>query len=420
MGTAGLCLIAMLAWPSGAGASSPDSQKPIRIHVLTVGPGEGLFTRFGHIALVVEDHRGRALVYNYGTFGFDDPALLLTYARGRLTFWLSRSSLSRSLRLYREEDRAVTLRYLDLDPEQAHELARRLATNAQPANRDYAYKHYLDNCCTRVRDLLDEITGRALSTGRNAEPTGRTYRDWTAACLDGLPVLRSMILFVLGPAIDKPITRWDEQFLPEVLVADLDQIRLEPDGRTMVSARRVLSERKAPPVHTYVPIADWLVMIVFFSVLGAGLILPLAVGAKRWSRRLCGLGLLGWGLVGGLGGLALLLFWTATEHLDTHCNENLLLFPCTHLWLLGPGFALLCRARLKEGTARVIAWYLLGCLVLVGLDVALKLGPFIQRNWGFLLFAAACHLAALLSVQRAVRARPMPVEPEDPDGAVSA
>ena len=57
------------------------------------------------------------------------------------------------------------MRTLDLDEKQTLEIKRRLEENALPENRVYAYRHYLDNCCTRIRDLLDDVLDGAIAAG---------------------------------------------------------------------------------------------------------------------------------------------------------------------------------------------------------------------------------------------------------------
>ena len=159
----------------------------VRVHVLTMGQGDELFARFGHIALMVDDRRERTRkVYNFGTFDFADPDLRIKYARGFLTYWLSVDSYAEVIRRYRWMNRELTVRTLDLTEEQAVEIARRLELNALPENRDYAYRHYLDNCCTRIRDVLDDVLEGAISEGRDEDPTERTYRHWTDRALAGL------------------------------------------------------------------------------------------------------------------------------------------------------------------------------------------------------------------------------------------
>ncbi len=394
-------ILVMVSFCSLARAEEGEEDQLLKIHVLTMGQGEELFTRFGHIGLMVENTEYRTKkVYNFGTFDFADPDLRVRYVRGFLNYWLSIGSYIRTVRRYRDFDREMVVRTLDLTQEQAAEIEHRLEVNALPENREYAYRHYLDNCCTRIRDLLDDVTGGLLSQGRDQEPTGRTFRDWTKRALTGLPVMSTLILFSLGPAIDQPITRYDEQFLPIVVAEDLDDIRFGPEKRPFVIKKRTVVERQGPDVTKMIPTSDIVVIAVFFGLFIIGLGLPNALGKRRVAARLLGFGLFVHGLITGLGGLVLVLYWTATTHYDTHYNENLLIMPVLHLWLIGPALKLLFTARLKERTTRALAWYLIATLGLIALDVLLKIGPFIQSNWGLIVFVALCNTAALAAFHR--------------------
>lgn len=390
-----LCAAELFAAPAEGGR--------YKIHVLTVGQGDALFSRFGHIGVVVDDRVQRTRkVYNFGTFDFDDPALRIRYARGDLTYWLSVASYRGILSFYQYDNREVQLRTLALTPEQAADVAARLEINARPENRNYKYRHYLDNCCTRIRDLVDSATGGAIRRGRDAEPTGRTYRDWTRRALEGMPIYSAVILYSLGPAIDRPITRWDEQFLPSVLSEDLDATRL-PDGRPLVESSRVLMKRRGPAVGAGIETLDVVVLGCLGVVLAFGLVVPLFVRRRGLANRALGVGLASYGLVAGLGGLMLVLYWVATTHTDTHYNENLLVTPITHLLLLGPGLKLLFTGRLGARTWRLLELYAAAALGVVFLDLALKLGPFIQDNTGVIAFAAFADAALLTGLRRCRR-----------------
>jgi len=391
--------VPQLALADRGGRAGDD---PIRVHVLTMGQGDELFARFGHIALMVDDRRARTRkVYNFGTFDFADPDLRIKYARGFLTYWLSVDSYADVIRRYRYMNRELTVRTLDLTEEQAAEIARRLEVNALPENREYAYRHYLDNCCTRIRDVLDDVLDGAISAGRDDDPTERTFRYWTDRALEGLPVMQAIILFSLGPAIDQPITRYDEQFLPEVLAEDLDQTRVGEDQRPLVRTKRVVVQRQGPDVGVEVPTWELAAAITTIALLVLFLGLPLLLGRRKIGARLAGAGIFLWGLLAGLGGLMLVLYWTITAHTDTHMNENLLVWPVLHLWLIGPGLKLLFTARLKQRTTKLLHWYLVGALALIALDVVLKIGPFVQGNWGAILWALLCDAGALLGLWRA-------------------
>lgn len=383
-------------------AQAGEPGDTLAIHVLTMGPGDDLFSKFGHISLMVEDTAKRTnTVYNYGTFDFNDPNLKFKYAKGFLTFWLSTSTFRRTVRRYEAYNRTLVVQTLNLTPAQRLSIAEKLRQNARPENREYDYRHYLDNCCTRIRDLLDEETDGALSRGRQDEPTDRTFRDWTRRALTGEYILPTMILFSLGPAVDRPITRWDEQFLPEVVNEDLDQTRIGAQQQPLVADKKqVVTRREPPPGQSSIPPVDLAVAYILFGSLIVGFGGGIALGRRALGARLTGWGMTVFGLVAGLGGLILTLFWTATAHTDTYFNENLLITPITHLWLIGPGLKLVFTAHLSDRTRRFLRVYLFAALGLILIDVLLKIGPFIQDNWEFIGFSAACTVAAIGALMR--------------------
>ncbi len=396
-----IALALALLVPVGRAAAGSAPEGRFVIHILTVDPGEELFMRFGHIAVVVEDRRERTKrVYNFGTYDFENPDLRFQYARGFLTYWLSVVSYAEMVRWYKEDHRGMTLRTLNLTPEQAAQTARLLRVNARPENAEYDYRHYLDNCCTRIRDLLNSVLGGGIEKKYKGRPTERTFRYWTRRALRGMPLYKNVILFSLGPAIDQPITRWDEEFLPEVFVEDLDELTVGADHAPLVLKTQRVFDAKGPRVGTVTYSLDVIVTVVLFGLLILGFGLPLVLKRRKLSRRLIGVGLLTWGLLAGLAGTMLVLYWTVTTHYDTHYNENLLVMPPLSLWLIGPGAKLIVTARLSAWTFRALKYYLVGALTLIALDLLLKLGPFIQGNLEFVVFALLCDAAAFFALRR--------------------
>src|SRR5690554_5481762 len=64
-----------------AAASEPGSE--LAIYLVTMGPGDAVWERFGHNALWVHDAAtGQDLAYNYGMFDFDEPGYLRNFIRG--------------------------------------------------------------------------------------------------------------------------------------------------------------------------------------------------------------------------------------------------------------------------------------------------------------------------------------------------
>lgn len=383
------------------GNDRDDTDDIYRIHVITIGPGDELFTRFGHIALMVEDRNtNERLVYNFGTFDFEDPKLRFKYARGFLNYWLSVVPFEPFLNYYARTNRDVWLQTLNLSDAKAREVAMRLRENALPQNRYYLYRHFLDNCCTRVRDVIDDATDGAVAEKFRSVPVDRDFRYWTARCLDGLPLYRSVILYSLGPAIDAPLTRWDEEFLPEVFFKDLDKVTVGKSHVPLVARKQLLFKREGAAIGSQTPTIDLIVIFGLAAIFLLGFAVPHLGKSRPWARRMLGVGLVFWGLLAGLGGLMLLLYWTATTHFDTHYNENLLINPVLHLWLVGPGMALIFRAKIKPRTRKVIRWYLQASLGLIAVDMLLKMGPFIQGNWGAIALAVTMNIAALFALKR--------------------
>ena len=402
--------VSMLLFVSAIAAST-SAAEPVedrfQIEIVTVDPGSKLFSRWGHISIVVKDKIAETRkAYNYGTFDFDDPGLRFRYARGYLNYWLSLVPYGLMIDYYIYQNRGVVSRTLNFTPDEAALVVEALDINLLPENRSYAYRHYLDNCCTRIRDLLDEMLGGAIKERFEKINNHRTYRFYTTRALKALPVMRNVILFILGREIDKPITRWEEQFLPEVFGEDLDRITIAPDNRPLVAQKNVFLDPVGPKAgETPAAWEQWVAWIML-SLLAVSFGLPFVVRKKRPSvaGRVAGVALALWGLIGGLGGLLVILLWIGTAHYDCHNNENVLVFPFTHLWLLGPGWMLMIKSTLREKSNRLLQRYLAVALGVLGLNLILKVGPFFQQNYQFIAFAALLNTAAILLLRVVIAA----------------
>ena len=70
-------------------AQAQDTSR-LRISLLTCTPGEELYSTFGHSAYRVIDSNSLAdIVYNYGTFNFNDEGFYLKFIRGKLLYYVS-------------------------------------------------------------------------------------------------------------------------------------------------------------------------------------------------------------------------------------------------------------------------------------------------------------------------------------------
>jgi hypothetical protein len=303
----------------------------IRIVLLTMGPGDEVWEKFGHNAIWVHDPAaGTEKAYNYGMFDFRQENFILNFARGRMNYWMEGFDAYLTLDHYRQLNRSVWAQELNLTPAQAAEVKRLLEWNERPENRFYRYDYYRDNCSTRVRDILDRVLGGALKRATSTQPSGTTYR-WHTRRLVGqgagtIPIFTA-IDFGLGPAADRPISKWDEMFLPMKLRDEVAALRV-PDATgkmvPLVARQQTLFTAARPPEPSAPP--HWLIGYLLAGVLTAGAIGGLTLAARKSEAGRFGFALVTalWLLFAGTGGLILTGLWTMTDHAIAYRNENLL------------------------------------------------------------------------------------------------
>jgi len=369
---------------------APTGPPPPRyvIEVLTFGPGDHPFTRFGHDAIRVVDRVAHQdLVYNFGTFAMT-PGLIEDFLRGRLRYWLSFSSTAETLDDYRLENRGIEAQGLALSPDAAAELVRRLTVNALPQNRAYRYDYFRDNCATRVRDALDAVTGGAVHAAAAAHTTETLRAQALRMAADDVPFYLALSI-VLGPATDRPIDAWAADFLPQMLQRTLRLTRVSDGGspRPLVANERVVFAAKRPLPRAAPP--RWGGRF-FAAGLAAGLIFLLlgALGRRfALARVLLGVLVAAAGAVLGFVGAFLLGAWLFTPHAVVYRNQNILLFApfALALAVLGWGVAFGWRGAIRK-TFLVAA----AALALAVLAVLVK--PFVAHQDDVALIAFALPL----------------------------
>jgi hypothetical protein len=363
-------LLALVSGPAPA-QPAPDAREPgaeLSVFLLTMGQGDLVWEKFGHNAIWIRDPgAGTDLVYNYGVFDFDSPGYWGRFVRGDWVYQLAVNTVDEILGAYQYFDRTIVAQELNLTPAQKAQLQEFLDWNALPENREYRYDYYLDNCSTRLRDALDRLLGGAMLAQNAGVLTETTYRWHSRRLIASDRLAYAGLAAGLGPAADRPISRWEEMFLPEKLKERVREVRvrrgeaLEP----LVLAEMVLyestgrePEREEPP--------GW---VEWFLLIGAA-VGALMAGLGEATRRGSAVGrfvlaaLSGiWGLLIGTGGLILVGLWTFTNHTIAHANENLL-----HFDPLALGLALLVpAAAYGVRWAAVPAWWL--AMTVLGISV---------------------------------------------------
>jgi hypothetical protein len=338
----GLCLLALLAQTGSAATadialspttqSAPQPGDELSIYVLTFQPGDEIWEKFGHNTIWVHDESipdpaYRDAVYNWGLFDFDAPHFYSNFLFGVMDYWMEPLSFGGTIDFYHSQNRSMWAQKLNLSAAQKLDLSDFLEWNARPENRFYHYDYYRDNCSTRVRDAIDRAVGGQLKAQLSTRPSNTTYRWHTRRLTRGNVFWYTALDIVLGPATDRPISQWDECFLPLKLMEHLRNVTIrDAQGRTvpLVSDERTLFNSTRPPEPLGPP--NWVVQFFFAGALiGIGFVaLARWSGAGRMARIICGIVLWVYCLVVGLIAWLSLWAWGFSHHWAAWRNENLM------------------------------------------------------------------------------------------------
>lgn len=390
-----LPLLTLLVATGSASALPPwmdgrSQPADLAISVVTFSPGDSLVEWWGHTSLVVEDRRlNEARLYNFGMFGpkgGDTVGFVKDFIKGRLLFWVADDSVLGTFQFYKRAlNRDVRIQELDLEPDEAMLIAKRLGTHVLPENATYLYHHYDDNCSTRPRDILDEALHGQLKQATSG-PSRMTLRQHTLRYSMVNPPMSLVLDYLQADTLDKPITQQQDAYLPDELEAQLQRLQVtRADGSTRPLVKKQWSwfesGRRRPPAEAPNWIPYFLLVGLVLAGVGHGLGHLGRDGAKL-PRVLLGLYTALLGLLQGIFGAALAFLMTFTNHVVAHGNENVLQASPLSLVLVPFGFMLAWGSPRARRLNRA-AWFAVAALSALG--VVMKVLPvFDQANWNVL------------------------------------
>jgi hypothetical protein len=359
----------------------------VDFYLLTVGIGEQLANRFGHTGIRVRDHAaGTDVVFNWGKFSFDDPAFGWKFFRGSLVYSMGVRTFENDVRYHYDQNRLVIQDKLNLTLKQKRKLMEKIAWNAIPENRDFAYQYWFKNCSTIPRDYLDEVLEGQVRSRYFQEPAGLAFRHYVRENLASIPFAAPMLDILMNGNIDRPITMWEQMFLPWQLRERLAQLPSVDDEGNPVAGTRLLIEKQTliDRPEPWDPGLDDAAVLA--TILWAPIVigLPLLAWSRRRphlapvARRVLGTGLVGWGLFSGLFGLTLALNWAFSGHPDGWANVNLLLLWPTDFVFAYAGWRLWRGESLPSALPLYALAHAGGLAGLIGLAAG---GVFIQDIW---------------------------------------
>lgn len=397
---------ALLLWPRPGLAGATETQ----VHLITMGPGEHMFTRAGHAALMVAEVKdgspARTTIYNYGETDWDNPLLIPQFLRGTLVFFLAEGdSLFHVVNEYGvRQGRAVYRQRLNLSPEQAAEVARLLKEGSAVGKREYIFHHSRAVCSTRIMDLLDDALKGHLRAELGQQIGTLTARDYHEMIVGGRWITSIGTDLFVGRMHDRPFTKYEATSYPEHMREYLQTVLVpSPAG----AAERVpLAEPPAPLVERKEPIVlkkSWFTYILWGALIALlgyyGVIAYRSAGAapERAARVIAPAA-----IASGVVGLIIFAFMTLSRVPEFRQNELILLFLPTDLWL-----AWRARRLLKKGIP-FDAWvqsYAHVRLALAALAVVGHAAGVLYQKPRIILALGVVEAAVIWGLVRALRAR---------------
>lgn len=208
MHTKGLTLLFILLTSQGLTSLAQNYE----ISILTCSPGNRLYSIFGHSAIRVRSTESD-LVFNYGTFNYHQPGFYRNFVAGKQDYWLGVEDFRNFYFQYEWEERGILEQKLNLTDDQAKTFVLFLEWNAKLENRDYSYDFFVNNCSTKIRDVLISQVGVEFSS--NTRLDFKTYRHAIDHYMEYQPWTKFGISLLLGMPTDKQIIIYEFMFLPD-------------------------------------------------------------------------------------------------------------------------------------------------------------------------------------------------------------
>ena len=213
------------------GTSHPEnktaSQAPtwldsVDISLLTCGPGQEVWSYYGHTALRIEDKaHGNDLAVNWGMFSFNQDYFILRFVFGLTDYQIGIFPMSRFIEEYTEEGRWVKQQRLTLTREEKMKILSAIEENNREENRTYRYNFFFDNCTTRARNMIVNNLGTNDTNFKNGDAQS-TYRNEIHQWNENHRWARFGNDLLLGFMADQPINKKEWEFLPVNLLNDFE------------------------------------------------------------------------------------------------------------------------------------------------------------------------------------------------------
>lgn len=380
-----LCLL-FVAMFIGKTASSQDDSCHLKISLLTCSPGEDLYSVFGHSAMRVQDALAHTdVIFNYGTFDFDDPDFYINFVKGKLLYYVSVERFDIFRYQYHLENRSIIEQELSLTCNEKEQLYNALRINAREENKYYRYEFLFDNCSTRLRDMVVKNNEDSVRFNNILDPQSPTFRDMIHQYLDAGKKYWSKfgIDLVLASRIDRKVKNQEAMFLPDYLMKGFDSCVI---GHSPLVSKKKLILDSTPIEEDGIIIFSPTIVTIMLLILG-GFITFLN---QAWAVKARNIFDIAFFLLLGVVGCFMVFMWFGTEHELCRDNYNVVWALPTHL---------LAAFFIQKNTLVVKRYFAATAVICAAFLLAL---PFVPQAMN-IAFIPLILLAGLRAAHRAIK-----------------
>lgn len=200
--------------------SNSNKNDSIQISLLTCGPGEEVYSLYGHTAIRFHDLKNNQdLVINYGMFSFSQRFFIIRFVFGLTDYEMGIMPFDAFMEEYESEGRWVKEQVLNIPLQDKMKIAMAIENNYLPENKTYRYNYFYDNCTTRARDILIKNISENVEVKDN-QSVKSSYRKEIHKWNTNHCWARWGNDLLLGVNADRSIDRKEQQFLPDNLSKD--------------------------------------------------------------------------------------------------------------------------------------------------------------------------------------------------------
>jgi hypothetical protein len=325
------------------------------ISIVTAGPGQELYEKFGHAALRIKDPvLNLDLIYNYGVFDFNAPHFYSNFVEGKMYYLLARYDFKYFLDSYKKDKRWLKQQVLNLNQAEKQQFFNYLENNARPENATYLYDPFFDNCATKIRDISKMILKDAVILTSDRIENDETLRTLMNHEIDWNTWGNFGINLIAGTILDAKRNQLAYTYLPDYIFKTFENGKIERQGQLQSLVKREDTLLNFEEISSATNLFSPLNLFTFLLII----VLFITFRDAKKNKRTSSLDFIIF-FVTGLMGLILAYLWLFSSHKTAPNNFNV-------LWAFLPNLVV-AFFILKGTTKKWLQKYIIALLVCLGI-----------------------------------------------------